>query len=80
MLIVCRVLVLRWLYCLPLLPISSVCCIMFVWKKPVVAVDIDEVLAHFVPALAEFHNHKFGTDLTADDFHSYSFAEVWVRT
>eukprot|EP00911_Craspedida_sp_UC1_P002380 UC1_evm1s1780 len=46
-------------------------------KKPVLAVDLDEVLGHFVPTLADFHNEKYGTALTAHDFDSYTFREVW---
>jgi hypothetical protein len=38
--------------------------------KPVVAVDLDEVLGHFVPQLAQFHNHHHGTELTAASFSS----------
>ena len=28
--------------------------------KPVLAVDLDEVIGHFVPALATFHNDNYG--------------------
>lgn len=45
--------------------------------KPVVAVDIDEVLAFFIPALANFHNFNYGTSLTSENFVSYQFHEVW---
>jgi hypothetical protein len=38
--------------------------------KPVVAVDLDEVLGHFVPQLAHFHNENHGTELTAASFSS----------
>jgi hypothetical protein len=38
--------------------------------RPVVAVDLDEVLGHFVPQLAQFHNHHHGTELTAASFDS----------
>ena len=48
--------------------------------KPVVAVDLDEVLGHFIPALCDFHNETYETDLTLADFHSYSFHEVWGGT
>jgi hypothetical protein len=44
--------------------------------KPVLAIDVDEVLGRFVPVLAEFHNATYSTTLTADDFHSYNFVEV----
>ena len=45
--------------------------------KPVVAVDIDEVLALFVPALVDFHNQSYESSLTPDSFFSYEFHEVW---
>jgi hypothetical protein len=45
-----------------------------------VAVDVDEVLAFFVPAVCAFHNERYGTRLTVADFHSYRFAEVWGGT
>eukprot|EP00976_Prorocentrum_cordatum_P003256 62914-Prorocentrum_minimum.AAC.3 len=45
--------------------------------KPVVAVDCDEVLAKFVPALIRWHNAKYGTDITMEGFHSYRYCEVW---
>lgn len=51
-------------------------------RKPVLAVDVDEVIAYFIPSLAEFHNEKFGDELrlTADSFHSYDFCKVWGGT
>lgn len=50
-------------------------------NKPVLAVDVDEVIAYFIPALAEFHNEAFGgTVLTAQSFHSYDFCHVWGGT
>jgi hypothetical protein len=48
--------------------------------KPIIAVDIDEVLAYFVPAVALFHNETYSTDLTAESFFSYEFTEVWGGT
>lgn len=48
--------------------------------KPVLALDIDEVCAQFVPALIRYHNGKYGTDLKTQTFHSYTFAEVWGGT
>jgi hypothetical protein len=55
----------------------------FIGRKPqrtCIAVDIDEVLAFFVPELCAFHNKRYGTRLQATDFHSYRFAEVWGGT
>eukprot|EP00744_Colponema_vietnamica_P017938 GILI01025271.1.p1 GENE.GILI01025271.1~~GILI01025271.1.p1 ORF type:complete len:220 (+),score=75.12 GILI01025271.1:62-721(+) len=48
--------------------------------RPVLAVDLDEVLGQFVPALVEYHNLKYGSTLQLADFHSYSFHEVWGGT
>ena len=48
--------------------------------RPVLALDIDEVCAQFVPALIRYHNDKFGTSLSAETFHSYTFSEVWGGT
>lgn len=45
--------------------------------KPVLAVDVDEVLAGFLPALVAFHNDRYGTSLQPGDFFSYQFHEVW---
>ncbi|MBU2639375.1 MAG: hypothetical protein KKG75_01565 [Nanoarchaeota archaeon] len=42
-----------------------------------IALDIDDVLADLVPALARFHNDRYGTKLKKKDFHSYRFSEVW---
>lgn len=42
-----------------------------------VAVDLDEVLGAFVESLAAWHNENHKTVLTAADFHSYHFADVW---
>lgn len=42
-----------------------------------VAVDVDEVLAQFIPALAQFHNDEYGTELSASSFCSYEFHKVW---
>ncbi len=48
--------------------------------RPLIAIDIDEVLFPFVPQLAEYHNTKHGTSLTADDFTTYDFDKVWGGT
>eukprot|EP00854_Cymbomonas_tetramitiformis_P019497 gene19497-23314_t len=49
-------------------------------EKPVIAVDCDEVLAQFLPALIRYHNAKYSTTLELKDFHSYRFCEVWGGT
>ncbi|OAO14215.1 hypothetical protein AV274_4138 [Blastocystis sp. ATCC 50177/Nand II] len=48
--------------------------------KPIIGLDLDECLGQFVFNLALFYNAKHGTHLTVDDFHSYSFWEVWGGT
>ncbi|CAN0264382.1 unnamed protein product, partial [Ectocarpus sp. 12 AP-2014] len=49
-------------------------------NKPVVAVDLDEVLGEFVLQLCAFHNDQHGTSLTPASFNSYYFHEVWGGT
>ena len=44
------------------------------------AVDIDECLAHFIPALCEFHNEIHGSSLSSSSFSSYEFHNVWGGT
>jgi len=56
-------------------------------SKPLIAVDLDEVLGDFVPQLVHFWNATYGAsaksgpgprrDYTVNDFHSYAFQEVW---
>eukprot|EP01029_Cantina_marsupialis_P028664 TRINITY_DN777849_c0_g1_i1.p1 TRINITY_DN777849_c0_g1~~TRINITY_DN777849_c0_g1_i1.p1 ORF type:complete len:209 (-),score=56.14 TRINITY_DN777849_c0_g1_i1:251-877(-) len=48
--------------------------------KPVLAIDIDEVLGQFVPSIVKYHNRVYGTELEATSFHSYRFCEVWGGT
>lgn len=45
--------------------------------KPVIAVDIDDVLFPFVDGVADYHNSLRGTTLSADDFFTYNFSQVW---
>lgn len=45
-----------------------------------IAIDIDDVLADFVTSLCRFHNDKYGTSLTRENFHSYRVSEVWGGT
>lgn len=45
--------------------------------KPVIAVDIDDVLFPLLEGITEYHNTLKGTMLTADDFFTYDFSEVW---
>ena len=45
-----------------------------------IAVDLDEVLGGFLPALIRYHNDTFATRLRLEDFFSYRFADVWGGT
>lgn len=50
-------------------------------QKAIIAVDVDEVLAYFMPALAKYHNETYGgVQLTSDSFTSYEFHNVWGGT
>lgn len=49
-------------------------------QKPVIAVDIDDVLFPFVEGVAEYHNNLKGTQLAVDDFTTYHLNEVWGGT
>ena len=42
-----------------------------------IASDIDDVLLDLIPAIAEFHNRIYGTDLRKEDFHSYRLGGVF---
>lgn len=46
-------------------------------KKPVIAVDIDEVLAQHNASLVRFHNERYGTSHTLEDYISDYWSEVW---
>jgi uncharacterized HAD superfamily protein len=43
------------------------------FQKTVLAIDVDEVICHFVPHLIDFHNENYESDLTVDTFHNYQF-------
>eukprot|EP00946_MAST-07B_sp_MAST-7B-sp1_P004417 g4417.t1 len=45
--------------------------------KHVVAVDLDEVLGGFLPALTKWHNRVYGTDFALSDYQSYSYCDLW---
>eukprot|EP00730_Choanoeca_flexa_P018267 TRINITY_DN8876_c0_g1_i1.p1 TRINITY_DN8876_c0_g1~~TRINITY_DN8876_c0_g1_i1.p1 ORF type:complete len:137 (+),score=34.28 TRINITY_DN8876_c0_g1_i1:71-481(+) len=48
--------------------------------RPVIAVDLDEVLGYFVQSLARWHNEAYGTTYTQSHFFSYTFKDVWGGT
>lgn len=52
-------------------------CTFSLMAPPVIAIDLDEVLGHFIPPLCDFHNEAYGTSITPADFTSYRFCEVW---
>jgi 5'(3')-deoxyribonucleotidase len=45
--------------------------------RQVLALDLDEVLGGFIPALCKWHNRVYGSRFAPRDFFSYTFAEVW---
>lgn len=45
-----------------------------------IGIDLDEVVADSLTAIINFHNKKYGTTLTKEDFHSYDFWEIWGGT
>lgn len=47
-------------------------------QRPLIALDLDDVLFPFMEGLARHHNERYGTVLTIDHFtHPTHFAEVW---
>jgi len=44
--------------------------------KPIIAIDIDDVIASNASAFIEFSNQKYGTHLTIDDYQEH-WAEIW---
>jgi len=45
-----------------------------------IAVDLDQVLGNFLPALIKFHNTTYKTKLKPKDFTTYHLWEVWGGT
>jgi len=44
--------------------------------KPIIAVDIDDVIAAHAQAFVDYSNQKFGTHLTIDDYQDH-WGEIW---
>jgi hypothetical protein len=42
-------------------------------SEKVIAVDFDDTICYTNVAICKWHNEKFGTDLSIDDFHSYYY-------
>ena len=45
-----------------------------------IGIDMDEVLVDTIAAMIIFHNKKYKTNLTIENFTSYNFWEVWGGT
>ena len=45
-------------------------------SKPMIGVDVDEVLCPFVVQLCKFHNEYYNSELRPDHFFSYVFREI----
>ncbi|MEK6760665.1 MAG: hypothetical protein AABX93_01955 [Nanoarchaeota archaeon] len=41
-----------------------------------IAIDCDDVLVDFIGTFVRFHNENYGTNLTRDDFHTFSFSKI----
>ncbi|MEP7204802.1 MAG: hypothetical protein ABI716_01240 [Candidatus Saccharibacteria bacterium] len=48
--------------------------------KPIIAIDIDDVLFPFIVGVARYHNSLKGTSLTPADFVNFNLREVWGGT
>jgi 5'(3')-deoxyribonucleotidase len=46
-------------------------------KRPIVAVDLDDVVVDHYEEVVKFHNEAYGTNHTVDDYISDNWAEVW---
>lgn len=42
-----------------------------------IALDLDEVLGQFLPALIEYYNDTYKTDWKIEEFYTYYFWEIW---
>ncbi len=45
-----------------------------------IGIDIDEVLARFLPAIIRYHNETYNTSLKKEDFKTYNLWESWGGT
>jgi uncharacterized HAD superfamily protein len=46
-----------------------------------IGIDIDDVIADFIPALLLFHNDRYGTNLTYEEFHNNEgWYKIWGGT
>jgi 5'(3')-deoxyribonucleotidase len=49
-------------------------------SKPVIVCDIDDVVFPFIDGMTDHYNTRYGGSLTADDFISFDFTDVWGGT
>lgn len=49
-------------------------------EKRKIASDVDEVLLSFIPALRDYYNRKFSTNLVKEDYYCYDLEKVWGCT
>jgi len=45
-----------------------------------IAIDVDDIIADFIPSLIRFHNSVYGTSLRFDNFTSRKFWTIWGGT
>ncbi|KAI9487609.1 MAG: hypothetical protein EXX96DRAFT_553951 [Benjaminiella poitrasii] len=48
--------------------------------RKVIAVDLDQTLAHTLESLVDWHNDTYGTHLSVTDFNTYDYWKVWGGT
>lgn len=46
-------------------------------NKPVLAIDCDDVLCHYVPSLLHWHNKTYGTNYSLIDVTSFRLEQLW---
>ena len=49
-------------------------------KKPILAVDIDDVIVESVPNIIDFYNKEYGTNATVGDFYAWNSANWQDKT
>ncbi|KAI7899624.1 uncharacterized protein BX663DRAFT_520763 [Cokeromyces recurvatus] len=48
--------------------------------RKVIAVDLDQTLAHTLESLVEWHNDTYSTQLSVTDFNTYDYWKIWGGT
>lgn len=49
-------------------------------SRKVIAVDLDQTLAHTLESLAQWHNDTYDTEFTVTDFNTYEYWKIWGGT